>query len=142
MAIEIKINPIDFELSTAIGIDLPMMSSAGSQFQQNYFSIDQALANAKNLLLTNRGERIMQPNLGCNLDNLLFQNITEDLIADTESFIKTSFNYWLPYIFINKLLVTPSEDQNSIYISLTISLTGNTIDTRSITLEILNNPNI
>ena len=142
MAIEIKINPIDFELSTAIGIDLPMMSSAGSQFQQNYFSIDQALANAKNLLLTNRGERIMQPRLGCNLDSILFQNITEDLVDDIESFIKTNFNYWLPYIVINKLLVTPSEDQNSIYLSLTISLSGNTVDTRSITLEILNNSNI
>ena len=57
-------------------------------------------------------------------------------------FLKTNFNYWLPYIVINKLLVTPSEDQNSIYLSLTISLSGNTVDTRSITLEILNNSNI
>ena len=137
MAIEIKINPIDFEPSTAIGIDLPMMSNAGGLFQQNYFSLDQAVANAKNLLLTNKGERVMQPNLGCDLNKILFENITDDLVASIESTIRSSFNYWLPYIFINELLVIPSEDQNRIYLKLTISLNGNPIDTRSIQLEIV-----
>ena len=137
MAIEIKINPIDFEPSTAIGIDLPMMSNAGGLFQQNYFSLDQAVANAKNLLLTNKGERVMQPNLGCDLNKILFENITDDLVASIESTIRSSFNYWLPYIFINELLVMPSEDQNRIYLKLTISLNGNPIDTRSIQLEIV-----
>ena len=91
MAVEIKINPIDFELSTAIGIDLPMMASVGGLFQQNYFSLDQAVANAKNLLLTNKGERIMQPNLGCDLNSILFENITEDLVNSVESNIRNNF---------------------------------------------------
>jgi phage baseplate assembly protein W len=142
MAVEIKINPIDFELSTAIGIDLPMMGSVGGLFQQTYFSIDQALANARNLLLTNKGERIMQPTLGCDLSNILFENITEDLVTSIESNVRSSFNYWLPYIFINELLVTPNEDQNRINLKMTISLNNNATDTRSIQLEILNNSNI
>jgi len=114
----------------------------GGLFQQTYFSIDQALANARNLLLTNKGERIMQPNLGCDLSNILFENITEDLVTSIESNIRSSFNYWLPYIFINELLVTPNEDQNRINLKMTISLNNNATDTRSIQLEILNNSNI
>ncbi len=138
MAIEIRINPIDFELNTAIGIDLPMNSSSGTSFKLNYLSIDQAVANAKNLLLTNRGERVMQPDFGCDLRKTLFQNITEELMVDIENRIRTSFEYWLPYIFINKFTIDEDTDANRVNIVLSISLAGNQVDTRSIQLEIIN----
>jgi phage baseplate assembly protein W len=138
MAIEIKIHPLDFEPDIAIGIDLPMMAGAGAAFKLNYTTLDQAVANAKNLLLTNRGERIMQPDFGCDLRNTLFENITDDLYTKLEDRIRSNFDYWLPYIFINELLIVPGEDQNRIYITLTISLEGNKFDTRSIQLEVNN----
>ena len=138
MAIEIQIHPLDFEPDIAIGIDLPMMAGTGAAFKLNYTTLDQAVANAKNLLLTNRGERIMQPDFGCDLRNTLYENITEDLITELEDRIKSNFDYWLPYIFINELSIVPSEDQNRIYVSLTISLEGNQFDTRSIQLEMIN----
>ena len=138
MAIEVRINPIDFEPNTAIGIDLPMNTSSGASFQLNYLSIDQAVANAKNLLLTNRGERIMQPEFGCDLRKTLFQNITEELVLDIESRIKTSFEYWLPYIFINEFTINEDVDANRVNLTLSISLVGNEVDTRSIQLEIIN----
>ena len=138
MAIEIRIKPIDFETDVAIGIDLPMISG-GAAFKQTYVTLDQAVANAKNLLLTNKGERIMQPDFGCDLYNTLFENITGDNVMQLEQNIKSSFNYWLPYIFINELTVTPEEDQNKIYIHLKMSLEGNKFDTRSIQLAVINN---
>jgi phage baseplate assembly protein W len=138
MAIEIKIHPLDFEPDIAIGIDLPMMAGAGAAFKLNYTTLDQAVANAKNLLLTNRGERIMQPDFGCDLRNTLFENITDDLYTKLEDRIRSNFDYWLPYIFINELLIVPGEDQNRIYITLIISLEGNKFDTRSIQLEVNN----
>jgi phage baseplate assembly protein W len=138
MAIEIQIHPLDFEPDVAIGIDLPMMAGTGAAFKLNYTTLDQAVANAKNLILTNRGERIMQPDFGCDLRNTLFENITEDIITTLEDRIKSNFDYWLPYIFINELSIIPSEDQNRIHIFLTISLEGNKFDTRSIQLEIMN----
>jgi phage baseplate assembly protein W len=139
MAIEIKIHPLDFEQDVAIGVDLPIMTSQGSNFQLNYLTIDQAVANAKNLLLTNRGERIMQPDLGCDLSKLVFENITDTLIENAQDLIVSSFDYWLPYIFINDLVIDSSRDANRININLTISLKGNQFDTRSIELEIQNN---
>jgi len=138
MAIEVRINPIDFQPNTAIGIDLPMNASSGASFQLNYLSIDQAVANAKNLLQTNRGERIMQPDFGCDLRNTVFQNITEELLLDVENRIRESFEYWLPYIFINTLTIEENADANRISITLSISLEGNQVDTRSIQLEIIN----
>lgn len=139
MAIEIKINPIDFELDVAIGIDLPMMGSKGSAFKQNYLTIDQSLANVKNLLLTNKGERVMQPDLGCDLKNILFENITEDLLDTIDNTIRNSISFWLPYIFINKLTATADESNNHINISLAVSLIDNIQDTRAIQITITDN---
>lgn len=137
MAIEIKIHPLDFEPDVAIGVDLPMIKT-GAAFKLNYTTLDQAVANAKNLLLTNKGERIMQPEFGCDLAKTLFENITSQITVGLEDTIRSSFEYWLPYIFINELSVVPSEDQNRIFVTLKISLEGNKFDTRSIQVEILN----
>lgn len=138
MPIELKINPIDLELDTAVGIDLPLMMGSGARFKLNYTTLDQAVANAKNLLLSNKGERIMQPEFGCDLRNTLFTNITSDLLEEIEDRIRSNFNYWLPYIFINELNVLTNEDRNLIQITLSISLDNNKFSTRSIQIEIQN----
>ena len=138
MAVEIRIDPIDFEPDIAVGIDLPMIGSKGTLFKQNYTTLDQAYANAKNLLLTNTGERIMQPSFGCNIRSFLFENVTEETIAVLESNIRTGFEIWLPYIGISTLNIIPSNDTNSLFISLEIYLKGNDIDKRSINFELIN----
>ena len=139
MAVEIKINPIDFEPNVALGIDLPMIAGAGAAFKLNYMSIDQAVANAKNLILTDRGERVMLPEFGCNLKSILFDPIDESINENLEKIIKESFDYWLPYIFINNVDVTNNPDTNRINILLTISLQDNKLDTRSILVAVENN---
>ena len=137
MAYEIRINPIDLEPNVAVGIDLPMIKT-GAAFKLNYTTIDQALANAKNLLLTNKGERIMQPEFGCDLRSALFENIGDELSASIDNKIRSNFEFWLPYIFINKLDVTPNLDYSTVNISLTISLTVNRFDTRSVQIQMTN----
>lgn len=137
MAIEIKKPVLDSELNVAIGIDLPTSSKQGSLFQLNYLTIDQMVANAKNLLLTNHGERPMLPNFGCNLRRVLFENATEELVEVIEDTIRENFQIWLPYIFINELTVdAPDLSPNRININMSISLIGNRFDTRSIQLEL------
>lgn len=136
MAIPIKIHPLDFETNVAIGIDLPMITDAGGVFSLNYLTLDQAVANAKNLLLTNEGERVMQPEFGCNLRRTLFENLTDETIEALDERIRTTFGYWLPYIFIKELQLTPDEDYHKLFVRLSIALEGNKFDTRSIEVEI------
>ena len=131
-------NRLDVAKNKGIGVDLPIFGSVGSGIKLNYTTIDQAAANAKNLLLTNNGERIMQPNLGCNLYRSLFENETDSMADNIKSTIITQFDYWLPYIFINKLTVNDDIDANRVNVTLSISLVGNEVDTRSIQLEIIN----
>jgi len=137
MAIPVQRPIIDNQSNIAIGLDLPTNSNQGSLFKMNYLTIDQALANAKNLIYTNHGERPMHPYFGCNLRAQLFENATEDLIDNIGNTIEENFKIWLPYIFINELLVEESElYSNRVNIRLVISLQNNQIDTRSIVLEV------
>ena len=135
MAYQVKLHPLDFEPNVAIGIGLPMYGT-DNRFKQTYLTLDQAVANAKNLLLTNTGERVMQPTFVCDLRKTLFQNLTEEVVEALEERIRDAFTYWLPYIFINELSLTPDPDYNKLAIKIAISLDGNRFDTRSIQLEV------
>ena len=139
MAREIRVDSIDLELDVAIGINLPIENTYGSGFAQTYLTIDAAYANARNLLLTNKGERVMHPDFGCDLRKATFEFNDALLVTDINAKIRTQFEFWLPYIFINELTITPAEDENSVFVKLTISLQGNQIDTRSITLQLNTN---
>ncbi len=135
MAIVIRRPALDFLKDIPIGIDLPMTSYQGSSFALNYTTLDQAVANAKNLLLTNHGERPMRPLFGCNLRGVLFENLGADnLLIDTiRQVILDNFQVQLPYINVSEINVLQSEtNPNQIKIQLSISLVGNQFDTRQI----------
>ena len=55
----------------AVGLSLPLKNGDGGFFEQNLTTFDQARSNLKNLLLTKKGERVLQPNFGSGLQDLL-----------------------------------------------------------------------
>lgn len=60
------------------------------------------------LLSTRRGERVMQPTYGCNLDVLLFEPISLTLITYITDLIKTAIMYHEARITLNKVNVSDS----------------------------------
>ena len=136
MAIEIGIHPIDLLPDVALGVDIPMMVGSGAGFQMNYLSLDQAVANAKNLLITNWGERVMHPEFGCDLRRTLFEFSSDTVAAGLRKKINTQFSYWLPYIHISEIIVTPVPERHYITILLSISLMINKFDLKSIEINI------
>ena len=55
----------------AIGITLPIQIG-NTAFNQSFTTKQQVSSNIKNLLLTKKGERLLQPNFGSGLQELLF----------------------------------------------------------------------
>ncbi len=53
----------------------PIRQGAQGYFEQTFTSLDAAKADLVNLILTNKGERPMQPNFGTDIYKLLFENI-------------------------------------------------------------------
>lgn len=61
------------------------------------------------LLSTRLGERIMLPNYGCNLDQLLFENLDRTLITYIVDLIKTAILYHEPRIDVKKIDISETE---------------------------------
>jgi len=105
MSIIKKFEPIDLLPDVAVGIKLPFTGKNGNLFDLSYSTSDQALSNLKNLLLTRRGERIMEPLFGTTIQDSLFEANTDSLVERVKNSVSTAIEYWLPYITITSLAV-------------------------------------
>jgi phage baseplate assembly protein W len=122
----------------AYGITLPVQRGNTGYFAQSFSSYEQAKANLKNLLMTKKGERIMQPNFGTGLHSLLFEPMDGDFETKLEQTITRNVNYWLPYINIDEIDIEMTDAMKDNHIAhMTIQFTvGNQIETQQITFTV------
>ncbi len=114
----------------SVGVTLPFTIGNNGYFAVSYTTKEQIKSNLKNLILTNRGERLMQPEFGCNLRQALFEQIGPDTYSYIRGEIENQIQRWLPYIIINNLDVSSdatSRDNNRISVGLdyTLAYAGN-----------------
>lgn len=64
------------------------------------------------LLSTRPGERIMQPDYGCNLDRLVFEPLDASLKSYMEDVVKTAILYHEPRINVEKVGITETSSLN------------------------------
>ena len=124
--------------SFAYGLDFPLANGPMGFFNQTFTSFDQAKANLKNLLLTKKGERIMQPEFGTGLTRLLFEPIDvrfEERLKDT---ITKNVGFWLPYINIKDIEVEITDeltDRNQVNLHLKFTV-GKQIELQEVTFTV------
>lgn len=112
--------PLDLEERKAIGFGFPLNGDA--VFVPTYFTRDQIKANLVNYLLTNRGERIFNPNFGANLRALLFEQI-DDLTTDSlRDIIQQDISRFFPNVVIQEISFNNTPDNNTINFTLTYSI--------------------
>lgn len=119
-----------------IGVTLPFNNQNGV-FNLSYTNVEQVLSNLKNLLMTKKGERIMQPDFGTDLEYYLFEQITDELTFKESLLgeIRTALTMWMPYVTISEVDMEVnvaddgrvSEPQHAVAISLTLFITGTNI---------------
>jgi len=120
----------------AYGFQYP--TNGGTLFEPTYDLFEQAKTNLRNLLLTRKGERIMQPNFGTGLHELLFEPMDSEFEQNIQKVVIESVNYWLPYITIEEIDVEMTDemkDKNRADMKLTFRV-GETIDTNEITFTV------
>lgn len=76
----------------------------------------------RNLILTDTGERRMQPNLGGNIRKLLFENYTPQTVVTVKERIRNLIKEEEPRAFLRDLVVTSMEDSNAIAITVVFSV--------------------
>jgi phage baseplate assembly protein W len=122
---QININPLDLNQNVAVGVVFPFNGNA--VFNSSYTTQDQVKSNLINVLLTEPGERIYEPNFGVGLKKLLFENqIKED---ELESRIKDQSALYVPEIEITNLIIQLIPDSHTLYVRLTYKfIINNTTD--------------
>lgn len=111
----------------AIGIKLPILIT-DTAFDQSYTTTDQIKTNIISLLKTRKRERLMQPELGSGLHELLFEQNDEELEIRIEEVITEAISFWLPFVIVDNIIIDQSDelkDRNRVNISITFALSGN-----------------
>ncbi len=121
---EFRYNPLDFEPDVAVGVTYPWnggslgrsdtqhyasgsLGGSAGVFGLSYTTEAQAISNLKNLILTTKGERFMQPDFGCRLAWIMFEPNTEEIVSKVQDGLDEDIKYWLPYIIMDNIGVIP-----------------------------------
>jgi phage baseplate assembly protein W len=132
MAIELgKVNVTDLVDNNykVLGIGINRSSDSNGIFAVNYTTLSQAKDNLINLILTHKGERLMQPEFGCDVWKTLFEPLENALIETTiENSIVDAVSQWLPYLNIDEIIYDYDSndiDNNRIGLDIKFSLKNN-----------------
>ena len=106
----------DNDTNVKIGIDLPIRRSDAKDgfFATTSTTIEAVKNNIRNLLQTNTGERLFQPNLGIDLRGLLFEQITEETLLTIQDSILDVLEFWMPFVEVRDIQVLTHNDNQSI----------------------------
>lgn len=120
----VRIDPRDLDKNKAVGVALPF--NGGGVFNKTFSVKDQIKFNLINLLLTYKGERILNPEFGADLPRLVFDQINEETYKKIQNQIITSVTTYIPEIILLNILITPDADHNTLYINVSyqIKLSG------------------
>jgi phage baseplate assembly protein W len=118
----VRINPLDLQKNIAIGVSLPFNGPAGP-FNKTYSTQEQAKSDLINLLLTDKGERVFNPEFGTDLKRVLFEGITEDIVPLIQNLITTNVSIFVPDVIVSDIIVdTENKETNTISITVTYKM--------------------
>ena len=113
------------EQDKSVGVTLPLRKGNNGYFEVSYTTKEQIKSNIKSLLLTQKGERVMQPTFGSDLRKCLFEPITQNLDSLIEDSITEAINTWMPYVTVESIIYDVNnslKDMNRIDLELKYSL--------------------
>lgn len=115
----------------------PLRSERYSDFYNNFsknfgtkdlarITNEESIINSlKNIILTRKGERPFQPEFGCNISGLLFENFSKFTTDAIETEIRTAVENFEPRIKTIKVNAIESQDNHSIELQLFFTTINN-----------------
>ena len=107
----------------SIGPKLPLTLDSGDGYTSIKTLRSMVKQNLKMLVLTNPGERVMEPEFGVGIRQFLFENFQSDVYARIDERIREQVNTYLPVISINRLeFGRLKQDENLLSLRLEYSI--------------------
>jgi phage baseplate assembly protein W len=137
-------HPLDINKRVAVGVSIPFNGvptnpnnslfsgstfpppapQGNSVFNSTYTTIDQIKSNVINYVLTNKGERVLNPNYGSNLRNFIFENLTETNLRALEIKLSNDISSNFPSVNVQSVILTPAYESNAVQLDITYSIYG------------------
>jgi phage baseplate assembly protein W len=141
----INTDPLELDYKLAIGVKLPFVgagSTPGSDavFNPTFTTTEQIRSDLINWTLTNKGERILNPNYGSDLRRYLFSNITQESsdinlgLNDLQKSLTSGIQLNFPNVNVKEVNITPDYDVNTVNIKISYSFMNSPTSTINITL--------
>ena len=97
-----------------VNLKFPLRSYRKGFFEMNNTTIDAVREDIKILLLTKKGERVVNPNIGTNIPILLgelFEPIKkEEMEARIGAEIRSALDTWMPYVTMDEIEIFTSDN--------------------------------
>lgn len=107
----------------ALGVSLPIELDSNDGFALNYGVKETIQQNFVMLLMTNPGERVMEPDFGVGIRTFLFTNKTENYRSAIIAKVNQQVKRYMPGIVIGKIdFVELQQDRNSLSIQITYAI--------------------
>lgn len=121
-----------------IGITLPLERGNTGYFAQSTNTLQQIKSNFKNLMLTRKGERVMQPQFGTDVHNLVFEQITPETSDNMKLSITNAVERWMPFLELQNIeVITPADgDVYAVTIKVDYRFRSNPNVTDSLTVTV------
>jgi phage baseplate assembly protein W len=85
---------------------------------------DAVKESIKNLILTDRGERLMQPDLGGNISGMLFENITPSTLILIQNNVRTTIDLYEPRAELIDVIASSNIDDNVVKVEIAFYITN------------------
>lgn len=102
----------------------PTYSTGNSVFNSTYTTVEQIKSNIINYVLTNKGERVLNPNFGSNLRKFIFENITESNLRALEIKLTNDIRDNFPSVNVTSITLTPTYEENAVQLDIVYSIYG------------------
>jgi phage baseplate assembly protein W len=123
----------DINARQAIGVSIPFSSKL--VFTQTFTTAEQTRSNLINYLLTNRGERVLNPLYGGNLRALIFEQNDSITLEGIQEKLSSDISSKFPFINLKQLVITPFENTVTLFIQYSVL----NLDNEIIEININNN---
>jgi len=127
-----RINPLDINRNVTIGVAFPL--DEVNIFKGTETVREQVKSNLINLLLTEKGERVNEPNFGVGLKQILFeQQLNKEELKEKINF---QINFYIPEIQLITAEVGEIDDDHRVYLTISYKFkTDGTTDAVTTTFQ-------
>jgi phage baseplate assembly protein W len=106
---------LDLKTSQNVGLGINAVAASDIQVDTDLEAIKNSI---RNIFTTKKGQKLLNPDFGCSLEQYLFSPITQAYARAIGNEIMNGIAKYEPRISITDIIVTPYIDQNQYYIAV------------------------